>query len=122
MNIKNTKDILTLRIMGIKDNQIHLEGKDNCILKIDKYYYFCKLGDKIFYPKYYYYSIYDLITMYGNLEKGRMIVFDLTLENKSYQELQFFLSYDGNEIEIFPSLGWYSHMTNIYNSYYNSGN
>ena len=98
-----------------------MEGKDNCILKPDEYHYFCKKGNKIFFPKYLYYSGYDIITMYGNLEKGRIIQFDIPLQKMEYQIIKFYLYYNEKEIEIYPSLGWFSFIPNILNGYYNSG-
>jgi CDP-glycerol glycerophosphotransferase (TagB/SpsB family)/glycosyltransferase involved in cell wall biosynthesis len=121
MNMKKNKNIITWRILEINNNSIHLEGKDNCILKANKFFYYCKLGNKIFYPKYLYYSGYDLITMYGNIDKGRIVLFDIPLENKNHQILKFYLSYKDNDIEIFPSLGWFTHIPNINDGYYNSG-
>ena len=121
MNVKKNRDILVWRILEINNNFIHLEGKDNCILKPDKYFYYCKLGNKIIYPKYFYYSIYDFITMYGKIDKGRIVLFDIPLENKNHQILKFFLSYNNNDIEIFPSLGWFTHIPNINDGYYNAG-
>ena len=52
LNTKNIRNILELRILFIKNNIIHLEGKDNSILNPEKFFYFCKLGDKIYYPNY----------------------------------------------------------------------
>ena len=121
MNITKSRRILIWRIIKIENNNIILEGKDNCILKSDTYYYFCRIGNSVYYPKYYDYFVYDFITMYGNLDKGRMVVFTLPLGNNNIQTLQFFLSYNGCEIELFPSFGWFTHITNINNSYYISG-
>ena len=122
LNRTRTRDILVWRMVYIRDNILHLEGKDNCILKKNKYFYFCKLGKIIYYPKYYYFSIYDWTTMYGNHEKGRMIEFKIPLLNIKYQVPQFYLSYKGIVIEIFTSLGWFSHIPSVFNSYYISGN
>ena len=118
MNIKSWKNIIVWRFLSIKQKIFHLEGQDNCFLKPNNYFYFCRLGNKIFYPKYFTYSVYDFITMYGNLEKGRIVVFDIFLENDNYQILRFFISYKGNEIEIFPSLGWFIPLPNILDGYY----
>ena len=85
----------------------------NCILKANKFFYFCKLGNKILYPKYLHCPIYDFRNMYGKMENGRIIIFDIPLENINFQVLRFFLSFNGNEIEIFPSLGWFIPIPNI---------
>ena len=120
-DIKKYRSILVWRILDIKNNNIHLEGKDNCFLKVNQFFYFCKLGNKIFYPEYHDYSGYDLITMYGIIDKGRIVIFDIPIENIEHQIIQFFLSYNGFEIEIFPSLGWFSHIPSLLNGYYSSG-
>ena len=121
IDIKNYRSILVWRLLYSKGNILYLEGKDNCILKSSEYYYFCKIDNKIFFPKYYYYYGYDTITMYGNINKGRIIKFDIPLQKVENQIIQFFLSYKGYEIEIFPSLGWFCFIPSIFNGYYNSG-
>jgi len=121
ININNFKGILVWRSLEIRKKLIHLEGKDNFILKEEQYFYFCKTENKIFYPEYFYFSGYDMITMYGNIIKGRIVVFNIPMEIKENQVLQFFISLKGYQIEIFPSLGWFSHIPNLLNGYYNSG-
>ena len=121
MNLKNNRNFLELRILFINNNIIHLEGKDNTILNPEKFFYFCKLGDKIYYPNYFNFSGYDLEILYRDFYKGRNIVFDILLENKKFQVIQFYISYNDKEIEIFPSLGRFSHIPNIFNGYYDTG-
>ena len=118
--MKTDKNILIWRIFYLKNNIIHLEGKDNFILPHEKYFYFCKLGKKIIYPEYFYYSGYDLITMYGKINKGRIVVFDIKLENINSQTLEFFISFNDYNVEIFPSLGWFIPISNTLNGYYSS--
>ena len=121
INITKYRNILIWRILDIKENKLHFEGKDNCFLNANNFFYFCKLENKIYYPKYMDYSGYDFITMYGKVEKGRIVIFDIPLDKKECQIIQFFISYNGYEFEIFPSLGWFSHIPSILNGYYNSG-
>ena len=121
INLKRNKAILIWRFLEIRNNIIHLEGKDNFPVSPDTFFYYCKLGNKIIYPYYYDYSGYDLITMYGKENKGRIVVFDIPIENINNEAVNFFLSYKGQESEIFPSLGWFTHMPSILNGYYNSG-
>ena len=121
INITTYKNIIEWRILDIKNNLFHIEGKDNCILKSDKYFYFCKSGNNIYYPEYFYYSGFDFVTMYGVIEKGRIVAFNIPLKESNHQILHFFLSYNGEEIEIFPSFGWFTHIPNINGGYYNSG-
>jgi hypothetical protein len=48
MNLKNNNNILVWRILDIKNNILHLEGKDNFFLEPDTYFYYCKFGNEIF--------------------------------------------------------------------------
>ena len=121
VNLKNFKNILVWVILEFKKNIIHLEGKDNCFLREEQFFYFCKIDNKIIFPKYYDYSGYDFITMYGRLNKGRLIIFNIPLKIKKYQLIQFFISYMGKNIEIFPSMGWFTPISSLINGYYNSG-
>ena len=118
INMKKNRNILEWRILLINNNIIHLEGKDNSILNPEKFFYFCKLGDKIYYPNYFNFSGYDLEVLYRDFYKGRNVVFNILLENKRFQVVQFFISYNDMEIEIFPSLGRFSHIPSILNGYY----
>ena len=120
MNIQKCNNIIVMRILNIRNNILHLEGKDNLFLPRGNYFYYCKLDDKIYYPKYFDYSGYDLITMYGIERKGRIVTFDISIGKNKTQTVQFFLSYKGINIEIFPSMGWLTHIPNIINGYYNS--
>lgn len=120
INIKKYPEIINWRILDIKNGIIHLEGKDNCFLKRDNYFYYCKLGNKIIYPEYYYYSLYNFVTMYGTMDKGRMVVFNIPINDNIFQILKFFLVYKDSEVEIFPSLGWFTHIPNMNEGYYYS--
>ena len=118
VDLNKENNILELKFLNIKNNIIHLEGKDNCLLNRDKFFFFCTIKDKIFYPDYFNYSGYDLITIYENIYKGRNVVFNIPLEDRDYQIVQFFISYKGQKIEIFPSLGKFTHIPNTLNGYY----
>ena len=104
--------------LEIKENILHLEGKDNFWLPRDKYFYFCKLGNKTFFPKYYLYSHFDFVTMYGLTSKGRIISFDITLDIIDKKELIFYVSYMGNNLEILTSFNLKSHIPPLQKSYY----
>ena len=118
INLKKYKNIINWRIIEIKDNKLHLEGVDRFWMPKETYYYFCKFGNSIIFPKYYYYSGDDFVTMYGIINKGRIIVFDIIVNNNVKQNLCFFLSYKNVSIEIFPSLDLSVHIPPINNSYY----
>ena len=121
-NLKNNKKIITWKFLELKDGILHLEGKDNFWMPREKYFYFCKLGNKTFFPKYYEHSGYDFITMYGIIEKGRIVNFDIPLEHLYKQILRFYISFNDIFIEIFPSLGLFTHIPSINNGYYISNN
>ena len=120
-NFTNDKNIFVLRMINIKNNIIHLEGKDNCFLRAEKVFYSCKLGNQTFYPKYTNYSGDDFKTIYGNYNEGRIVVFDIVLETLNNKTLQFFLTYENYTSEIFPSLGSSTHLPSITNGYCISG-
>ena len=89
-------------------------------MNINNYFCSCRLGDNIIFPNYFNYPGFGIISMYGNI-KGRIIVFDIPIENINNQSLYFYISYKGIEAEIFPTLGWFAHIPNSLNGYYNSG-
>ena len=122
IDFKKNLYIIIWKIIEIKDEILHLEGKDNFWMPRERYYYFCKFENKIFFPKYYYYSGYDFLTMYGIIEKGRIIIFDIPLRSSNAEIVHFYISYNNAIIEIFPSLGWFSHIPPIDGGYYISGN
>ena len=123
IDLNTNKNIILWKIIEIKNNIIHLEGKDNFWMQRENYYFFCKLGNKTIFPKYLEFSNYDFITMNGIVEKGRIIIFDIFIDLiTSPIILYFFISYKGNMAEIFTSLGFFSHIPPINNGYYISEN
>ena len=122
IDFKKNKDFIVWRILDIKDKILHLEGKDNFWMPREKYFYFCKFGNEIIFPKYFHYSGYDFFTMYGVIEKGRIVTFDIPLQNNNIQIFHFYISYNDIIFEIFPSLGWFTHIPPIINGYYVSDN
>ena len=122
IDFKKSRYLIVWRFLEIKDEILHLEGKDNFWMPREKYFYFCKFENKIFFPKYYNYSGYDLSTVYGTIEKGRIVTFDIPLKNFNIEISHFYISYNDIIIEIFPSLGWFSHIPSIVAGYYISDN
>ena len=119
----NQNSIVFWRILDIKNNILYLEGKDNFWMPSKNYYYYCKLNDKIFYPNYIEYSNYDQYTIYGIIHKGKIIMYEIPLNQiNNIQILSFFMDYLGINFEILTSLGWYSHIPPISNGYYISNN
>ena len=122
MNIKNYKDIIVWKILEIEENKLYLKGEERFFLPRDKYFYYCKLGNKIFYPKYNYYENLDFISLYGIVYKGRIISFDIELEIKDEEKLYFYIVYDNNIIEIFPKISQSIHIPIVDKSYYSTNN
>ena len=123
LDFRNNKNIIIWRILEMKNNILHLEGKDNLWIPREKYYYYCKLGNKIFYPKYIEYPNFDVITMYGINQKGRILIFDIPFEKDiDNQTFKFYISFKNYNEEIYTSLGWYSHIPPLDNGYYMNEN
>ena len=118
INLNNFYNTIVWISLNIEDNILHLEGEDRFWLPRDKFYYFCKIGNKIFYPKYSYYSGFDFVTMFGLIYKGRLISFDITLDIIYEENLYFYLSYMGNVFEIYTSFSLKSHIPPLEKSYY----
>jgi len=114
------RNLIIWRFVEIKNNILYLEGEDRFWMKRDKYFYFCQIGNKKFYPKYYYYSGFDFVTMYGISIKGRVICFEINLEPKIQQDLHFFISYMNYTLEIYPIIGNSNHLPSLQNSYYST--
>ena len=116
-------NIISWKIIDLKDGIIHLEGKDNLFMPRENYFYFCKLGNNIIFPKYSKNTYYDFVTMNGIEEKGRIILFDINFDLTNLPLiLYFFISYNGRISEIFTSLGFFSHIPPISHGYYISNN
>ena len=123
IDLNINKNIITWKIIDIKNGIIHLEGKDNFWMPKENYFYFCKFGNKIIFPKYYDFSNYDFITMDGIIEKGRIILFDIPFDLLVIPLiLYFFVSYKGKISEVFTSLGIFTHIPPISGGYYISDN
>ena len=65
-------------------------------------YYYCKWGNKTFYPKYQNYSNQNVDSLFGVISMSRIVIFDLLLENVEINNLQFYISINGFSCEIFP--------------------
>ena len=79
IDLKTENSIIEWRILDIKNNKIYLEGIDNLWLPREKFNYFIKIGNEIFYPTYCPNSRYDFYTMYGLIQKGRTIFFEIPI-------------------------------------------
>lgn len=118
INLKIYNNIIVWITLDIKDNILHLEGEDRLWLPRDNFFYFCKLGNKIFYPTYSFYSRFDFVTMFGCILKGRIISFDITLDINEKENLIFYISYMKNIIQILTSFDPKTHISSLKKSYY----
>ena len=117
INSKTYKSIIWITL-DIEENILHLEGEDRLWLPREKFYYFCKLGKKIFFPKYYFFPKFDFVTMFGYITKGRIVSFDITLDIIDKENLLFYISYMGKNVEILTSFDLKSHIPPLDKSYY----
>ena len=122
MNLTDYNNMIIFKIIKIENNKLHLQGEENFLLPKDKYFYYCRIGNNIFYPKYYYDENLDFVSLFGIRNKDRIINFDITLEIKRKEKLKFYMVYDNTIIEIFPSISSINHIPPINKSYYSSKN
>ena len=116
--LNRARNIIIWKSISINNNILHIEGVDFLWIPKINYYYFCKLGNKIFYPIYDYYSPQDFNSLYGVIENGRILYFDIPLENVGNQTFYFYIFYKNDYCEIFPTPGANTHISKIPNSYY----
>ena len=123
-NLQKEKKLIIWKIMNINNNIIHLEGVDNFQFSKNNYFYYCKFKDQKYFPTTYYESpYYDFYSMYGLIEKGRIIVFDIPLGLiNSTNLLKFYISIKDVSTEIFPSLESFIRIPTIKDGYYVSEN
>ena len=122
MNIKNYRNIIVWKILKIERNKLYLKGEERFFLPREQYFYYCKIGNKLFYPKYYYSDDLDFKALYGIINKGRIISFDISLEIKRKIKLYFYIVYNNNIIEIFPKISQSIHLPIANKSYYSTNN
>ena len=92
----------------IENDKLHLEGEDNLWIPKDKYFYFCISGNNTFLPKTEYYSKNDFYSLFGLVDKGKIIIFDIPLENIEKQTIYIYFSFINNNFEIFPIPGYFT--------------
>lgn len=122
INLITARNIIIWKKISIENNILHLEGVDNLWIPKDNYFYFCKLGNKTFYPKIEQYSNNDFITMFGVIEKGKIIIFNIPMENKEIQVVNTFISYMNNSLEILTTPGYFSRIPSLSEGYFVSEN
>ena len=123
INLKNNKNIIEWKFLNIKNNTLYVEAIDNLWIPMENNGYFCRIGNKTFFPKYYENKNYDFFAMDGLIKKGRTIIFQFSLDSiNTPQIFNFYISYKNISAEIFPSLGLFSHIPPLNNGYYISEN
>jgi len=122
INLNIARNIIIWKAISINNNILHIEGIDSLWIPSINYFYFCEFGNNIFYPIYEYYSPQDFNSLYGIIEKGRIISFDIPLEKVENQTFYFYIFYKGDYCEFFPSPGMLTPLSNIPNSYYSYDN
>jgi glycosyltransferase involved in cell wall biosynthesis len=126
INLGINRDIITLNFLENKDNILHLEIEDRFWMPKETFYYFIQIGNNTYFPNYLNNSNYKLVTMFGVINYGRILIYDISLElfndiNDKYF-LHFYICYNNEIIEIFPSIGRYTHIPPISNAYYHASN
>ena len=114
IDLKEDKNIIIWKRFKITKKRLNIEGVDKLYLHRETYSYFLKIGNKTFLPKYYENSKYDFYTMFGLVEKGRIISFEIPLETSDESQiLYFYFSYMGVNEEIFFSSNSFFYITEI---------
>ena len=125
INLTSNRNILSLNFLEIKEDILHLECEDKFWMPKEKYFYFSQIENKIYFPNYFNNSIYELSTIYGTINKGRIIKFDIPIKFQNDmnegKQIHFYINYMNKNIEIFPSIGQFTHIPPISNSYYKKG-
>lgn len=112
------KNIILLKFLNIKDGILRFEAQDNFMLKREKYTYFCKINNEIYHPKFEDYYYYGINSLFGNIINGRIMLFDISIDSIKDNVIHFYISYEENVVEIFPSLGKFTHIPPIETGYY----
>ena len=123
IDLDKTRNLLNLKYVDIRDNVLHIEAKDNCWMQKERYYYYCVINYKKFLPSYKVLNSISLRTMFGTINEGRIVYFDIPLDNIFINhDFKFHFTYMNNTKEIFPIFGYFCHVPPIANGYYVKGN
>ena len=122
INLKEARNTIIWKKISINDNILYLEGVDNLWIPREKYFYFCKFGDKIIFAKTESFSGYDFNSLFGVIEKGKVIIFEIPLDNIEMQILHIYISFMEFQYEILTTQGYYTHIPSVPDGYYVSGN
>ena len=111
-------NFLNLKFIEIKEDILHLEGIDNCWFKREYYFFSCQIGDNYYTPKIEKYEHIGIDTLYGKINQGRILKFDIPLYGLNNQTINFYITYKNHKIEFFIIFGSFSHIPPIENGYY----
>ena len=121
INLRKYKNIIIWKKIAIVNNTLHLEGIDNLWITKD-YKYFCKIGNKTYYPEIVKYNSHDLITLFGTFDEGKVIIFNIKLEEIFTHIIYMYISFFNISTEIFSNPGYLSRLPSIPDGYYISEN
>ena len=122
ININKYRNIIIWKNIEVKENKLYLIGIDRFWLSKSKYFYFCIIGNKKFYPKYYHFPNYNIETLFGIFIKGRLIIYEILLDINDKEMINFYISINNKNIKIFPVLEYLNHLPPLHNSYYKTEN
>ena len=116
-NLKVKKNTILWQKISIENNILHLEGLDNLWFQKEKYFYFCLIGNKTYVAKIEDYPNNDLNCLFGVVERGKIIIFDIDLEIVEKQVIHIYISYLEQNYEILTTQGYFSHLPSISDGY-----
>ena len=73
---------------------------DNLWIPKEKYFYFCEIGGRIFYAKKENFPSNDFNTLFGLIETGKLVIFDIPLTSLDNIVISFNISFKNDTYEI----------------------
>ena len=122
INLRKYKNIIIWKKIRIVNNTLHLEGIDNLWITKNNYKYFCKIGNKTYYPEIVKYNSHDLITLFGTFDEGKVVIFNIKIEEIFTQIIYMYISFFNISMEIFTNPGYLTRLSTIPDGYYISEN
>ena len=122
IDFKTAGNIIIWKKISIKNDILHLEGVDNLWIPKEKYIYIGEMGGRIFYPKVENFSSNDFNTLFGLIETGKIVIFDIPLTNLDNIVISFNISFKNDTYEILTSQGYFTNIPSLQDGYYISDN
>lgn len=104
--------------VAVHNDSLCIEGRDLSWLSYNMFYSTARDLNTTNYPQYQKYSIFDLITLYGIAQRGRIIQFCIQLSHFNRHIMSFHFTFKGNSISIRDSYASSSHLQHIPQQYY----